>query len=141
VRERVYTVYPPEATAWAIEQGLPQPPPAPEAREVEGDEPTVGGAVAALEIVSPFQNDRYRISKALPREDQRLMIEARAGGQASFSQVTIYLDERLLASFEQPPYRLWWALEPGQHRIHAAGETAGAKVVSEPITVFVGGVP
>jgi 1A family penicillin-binding protein len=32
VRERVYAVYPPEALAWAVGQGIPQPPPAPEER-------------------------------------------------------------------------------------------------------------
>jgi membrane carboxypeptidase/penicillin-binding protein PbpC len=140
VRERVYAVYPPEAVAWAIGQGLPQPPPAPE-ENATGSRPTLDNDPAApLEIVSPFQRDRYRISASLPREDQRLMIEARAGGQAAFVRVTIYVGDRLLASFGAPPYQLWWALEPGEHEIYAVGETAaGEEVVSEAITVIVAG--
>ena len=140
VRERVYTIYPPEASAWAIGQGLPQPPPAPEERAGAGEERTEGGVVAPLEIVSPFQRDRYRISTALPREDQRLMIEARAGGPAVLTRVTLFVDDQLLASFDAPPYQTWWALEPGDHQIHARGESAtGKEIESEAITVIVSG--
>jgi membrane carboxypeptidase/penicillin-binding protein PbpC len=137
VRERVYAVYPPEAVAWAIGQGLPQPPPAPEERVGGGEETIREGVVAPLEIVSPFQNDRYRLSASLPREDQRLMIEARAGGQAVLSRVTLYVDGLALVSFAAPPYQAWWVLEPGEHQIHAVGETAAGQVVSEAITVIV----
>jgi hypothetical protein len=95
---------------------------------------------APLEIVSPFQRDRYRISPSLPREDQRLMIEARAGGQTSITKVTIYVDDQPLGSFSVPPYQLWWILEPGEHLIRAEGEiAAGENVTSEPITVIVSG--
>jgi membrane carboxypeptidase/penicillin-binding protein PbpC len=138
VRERVYALYPPEALAWAIGQGVPQPPPAPEAREAGGAGSLESAAVAPLEIVSPFQNDRYRLSTALPREDQRLMVEARAGGHASFARVTLYVDDQALASLTGSPYQAWWALEPGEHQVYAVGETAaGAEVASEAITVIV----
>jgi membrane carboxypeptidase/penicillin-binding protein PbpC len=144
IRERVYAVYPPEALAWAIGQGLPQPPiPAPQAQGPEesvaraGDGTERTGALP-LEIVSPFQNDRYRISASLPREDQRLMVEARAGLGAAFTRVTLYVDGRELASFDAPPYQTWWALEPGEHRIYAVGETAAGKnVTSEAVPVTV----
>ena len=96
--------------------------------------------MAPLEIVSPFQNDRYRLSTALPREDQRLMVEARAGGQAAFARVTLYVDEQPLASFSVSPYQTWWVLEPGEHQIYAVGETAaGVEFVSEAIAVIVSG--
>ncbi len=140
VRERIYTVYPSEAQAWAIGQGIPQPPPAPEAvvTAAQGDaaEPTA----APLEIVSPFQRDRYRLSSALPPEDQRIMIEARPGGQASFARVTLYVDDQPLGSFVEPPYRLWWPLQRGEHQIYAVGQTsAGTEVISEAITLTVVG--
>jgi membrane peptidoglycan carboxypeptidase len=147
VVERVYAAYPPEALAWAIGQGLPQPPAAPEARASPdgsgGPGSDSGGAAsrgAGIEIVSPFQNDRYRISSALPREDQRLLVEVRTGGQARFVRVTLYVDEEALASFEAPPYQAWWVLEVGEHVIYAVGETArGEQLTSESISVIVSG--
>jgi membrane carboxypeptidase/penicillin-binding protein PbpC len=140
VRERVYAVYPPEAVAWAIGQGLPQPPPAPEARMAQGGLEAEPDVVAPLEIVSPFQNDRYRLSTALPRGDQRLLVEARAGGQVIFARVTLYVGEQELASFDAPPYRTWWVLEAGEHVIYAVGETArGEELTSESISVIVSG--
>ena len=138
VQERVYAVYPPEAQAWAIGQGVPQPHAAPKPPAISYETSTTNHKVAALEIVSPFQMDRYRISGALPVEDQRIMIEARPGGQGSFVQVSIYVDDEPLESFARPPYRLWWQLQPGEHRIHAVGDTAdGNETVSEVISVIV----
>jgi penicillin-binding protein 1C len=137
VRERIYAVYPPELEAWAIGQGIPRPP---EARIVASEAETPMGDRGGLEIVSPFQRDRYRLSAALPAGDQRILIEARPGGQASFARVTVYVDDQPLASFDGPPYRLWWPLQPGEHQIHAVGETGqGTEVISEAIVVIVVG--
>jgi hypothetical protein len=141
VRERAYAVYPPELEAWAVGQGIPRPPLAPTvvAEQVEAPAGASRNAAgSALEIVSPFQRDRYRLSAALPAEDQRIMIEARPGSSVTFSRVTVYVDERPLASFDGPPYRLWWPLQLGEHRIYAVGKTGeGAEVLSDEITVIV----
>jgi hypothetical protein len=139
VRERVYAVYPPEAQAWAVGQGIPQPPPVPEGRAgLDGTEAAAGAAL--LEIVSPFQLDRYRISSALPLEDQRILIKARPASRAFFARVTLFVDDEPLASFVRPPYRTWWPLQPGDHRIYAVGETPdGAQVVSKTILIAVSG--
>jgi penicillin-binding protein 1C len=140
VRERVYAIYPPEALAWAVGQGIPQPPPAPEARTVEEGAVAAPGPSAPIEIVSPFQMDRYRLSNALPLEDQKIMIEARPGGQIDFTAVTLYVDGEPLQTFDQAPYRLWWQLLPGTHEIYAVGEAAdGQEYVSESITLIVDG--
>jgi len=78
--------------------------------------------------------DRYRISDALPPQDQRILLQAQTGGQASFVRVTLYLDDEPLATFDQPPYQLWWPLQSGVHRVHAVGETSdGQTISSEPI--------
>ncbi|MFN2131341.1 MAG: transglycosylase domain-containing protein [Anaerolineae bacterium] len=139
VHERAYTVYPPEAEGWAIEQGLPQPP---SAAETDAPAATVldkGTMPAApIEIVSPFQMDQYRLSSAVPPEDQRIMIEARPGGRLRFEQVILYVDETPLGTFGQAPYRLWWQLQPGRHEIYAIGEaTDGRTYESERITLIV----
>jgi membrane carboxypeptidase/penicillin-binding protein PbpC len=137
VRERVYALYPPELEAWAVGQGIPRPPPAPpvQAFTDAGDRGRTG---VALEIVSPFQRDRYRLTAALPAEDQRIMIEARPGGRVSFARVTLYVDDQPLGAFDGAPYRLWWPLQLGEHRIHAVGETSeGGEVLSDEIVVIV----
>lgn len=135
---RVYAIYPAEALAWAIGQDIPQPPP-----DLQADEPVAPGTDEVtfnvpLEIVSPFQMDRYRISPALPRQDQRIMIEARAGQGISFTRITLYVDDQALSALDQPPYRAWWVLQPGEHRIYAAGTQAnGQQITSETITLIV----
>ena len=140
VRERVYAVYPPEAQAWAIGQGIPQPPPAPEMVPASAAAALEESPEAPIEIVSPFQMDRYRISSALPAEDQRIMIEARPGGQLAFSSVTLYVNDEPQHVFHQAPYRLWWQLQPGTHEIYAVGETAdGRAYASERIALVVDG--
>ena len=137
VRERVYAIYPPEAQAWAVGQGIPQPPPAPESSVESGQGQETSGPVPPLTIVSPFQMDRYRLSTALPLQDQRILVKARPGGQATFAKVTLYLDDEPLATFGQPPYQLWWPLQPGQHRVHAVGETPDGQTVSSDPIVFI----
>jgi penicillin-binding protein 1C len=141
IRERVYTVYPPEAQAWAIGQGIPQPPALPAVTQAAPEQRPQGQEqAAALEIVSPFQMDRYRISQSLPEEDQRIMIKARPGTETPFAQVTLYVNDEPLQAFDRPPYQLWWPLQPGEHRIYAVGETqAGTRVSSDAITIVVSG--
>ena len=139
VHERVYAVYPPEAEAWAIGQGLPQPPPSVETATLAVAAAGEGSTqTRPIEIVSPFQMDQYRLSGSVPPEDQRIMIEARPGGDLCFEQVILYMDGTPLGAFGQAPYRLWWQLQPGRHEIYAAGETAdGRTYESERIMLIV----
>jgi hypothetical protein len=82
--------------------------------------------------------DRYRISQALPLEDQRIMVEARSGTGLPFVQVTLFVDDDALRTFARPPYRAWWALQPGEHQVSAVGETSdGRQISSEIVTVVV----
>ncbi len=138
VRQRIYAVYPPEAQAWAMAHGVPQPPPRP-GRDDEPAQPEPGHEPAALiEIVSPFQMDRYRITAELPPEDQRIMVEARQSAGGDLVHVTLFVDEQAIAAFAQPPYRAWWTLQLGEHQIYAVGETPeGESVRSEAITLIV----
>ncbi|MBN1582924.1 MAG: transglycosylase domain-containing protein [Anaerolineae bacterium] len=137
VRQRVYAVYPPEAQAWAIDQGIPQPPPFPGIENRSTQPGQSDDQTALLEIVSPFQMDRYRMSQALPLEDQRIMVEARSGKGAFFAQITLFVDNEALHTFTQPPYRAWWALQPGEHQVYAVGETSGGQKISSGIVTVI----
>ncbi len=132
--ERVYTVFPPEAQAWAAEQGIPQPPPAPEDTPLlawSGNEPP-------LVMTGPDQGAAYRLDRNLPRDAQRIRVGARPGNGAVLVEVTLWVDGRPLARFQKPPYQVYWPLEPGPHTFWAEGvDKGGARVRSKEVRIFV----
>jgi membrane carboxypeptidase/penicillin-binding protein PbpC len=130
--ERVYTVLPAEAVEWARERGL----------EIGDWRLEIGNPKPEtrnpLVITSPHQGSVYRLDPALPREDQRIEIAARASDGVSVASVTIYVDEEPLASLAALPYRVLWPLEPGQHTIAAVGyDSAGNRLESQPVHITV----
>jgi membrane peptidoglycan carboxypeptidase len=120
---------PPEFHTWAREQGWPllvdlkpseRRPPAP--------------AEAGLRFLYPDPGAVFYLSSALPPEAQRILLQV-AGGEP-YGQVTVWLDERPLAVISEPPYQLWWQLEPGEHQLYLSGVAAGGQRVTGPITAF-----
>ncbi len=111
VLEKVVTVFPPEAQAWAREQGLPVFP-----QEVEGEE-------EPILILSPRPNARYRIVGSIPREEQKAEILVETA--FAMERVEIVLDGERAASFERPPYRFLWPLREGKHTLWALGYRRG----------------
>ncbi len=78
----------------------------------------------------------YRLDPALPREAQRIEVEARAG--VPLLEVTLLVDGRPLAEFVAPPYKALWRLEPGRHAFSAEGVTvSGERVTGDPVWVEV----
>jgi hypothetical protein len=91
-----------------------------------------------LVITSPHQGSVYRLDPALPREDQRIEIAARASDGVSVAEVTIYVDEESLASFTALPYRVMWPLASGEHTITAVGyDPVGNRLESQPVHIIV----
>ncbi len=91
-----------------------------------------------LIITSPHQGSVYRLDPALPRDDQRIEVAARAGDGVSVDRVTIYVDEEPLADFVSPSYRAMWPLAPGEHVITAVGyDPAGNRLESQPVHITV----
>ena len=91
-----------------------------------------------LIITSPHQGSVYRLDPALPQDDQRIEVAARAGNGVSVGRITIYVDEEPLASFAVPPYRVLWPLAPGEHIITAVGyDPAGNRLESGPVHITV----
>ena len=75
----------------------------------------------------------YRLATELPREMQRLQLQAVA--EAGLVDITLWLDGQVLGAFSGPPYEAWWALEVGSHQVWATAQTlAGEQVISETIT-------
>ncbi|MGD8623768.1 MAG: transglycosylase domain-containing protein, partial [Anaerolineae bacterium] len=142
VVERVYTILPPEAGAWAREQGLPQPPPAPSGQLATGEAQAVAlaaaGDAAPLVMARPDRGAVYRLDPALPRETQKIEAMARAGTGVSLREVTLLVDGRPLAHFQAPPYEVLWQLEAGVHTFWAEGvDGNGERVISEQVRLEV----
>ena len=134
VVERVVTVLPPELAEWGQAHGLAAPINAasqtaikPETRNPE-----------PLTIVSPDPNSVFRLSPALPADAQRILIAARPADGVSVARVTLYVDGESLAESTVPPYRAWWTLQKGLHRITAAGyDVEGNRLESEAVMIAV----
>jgi len=130
--ERVYTVLPAEAVEWGREQGL-------DIRdwrlETRNPKPETQNP---LVITSPHQGCVYRLDPALPREDQRIEVAARAGDGVSVASLTLYINEESLASIAAPSCRAMWPLAPGEHTITAVGyDPAGNRLESQPVHITV----
>ena len=158
--ERVYTVLPAEAVEWGRERGVDS---GYWRLEVGSWRPATSATLSAglsltegletgnepsniqhptsnfqLIITSPHQGSVYRLDPALPWEDQRIEIAARASDGVSVASVTIYVDEELLVTIAVPPYRVMWQLEPEEHTITAVGyDSAGNKLEGQPVHITV----
>ncbi|MCP4426631.1 MAG: penicillin-binding protein 1C [Chloroflexi bacterium] len=87
----------------------------------------------ALRLISPDPNTIYRISSQLPPEAQKLRFEAVAG--ENLSQVTLWVNDKPLATITEPPFEAWQPIAPGQHTAWADGrDAAGNRITSERIS-------
>jgi penicillin-binding protein 1C len=150
--ERVYAVLPPEAQAWAREQGLPQPPPAePASEDTVGSAETsasdqnrialsTNGQGPSLAVNSPDAGAVYRLDPGVTRAAQRIVVSARSDAGAPLAQVALLVDGEELARFQAPPYRALWPLETGTHLFVAEGvDRNGKRIVSNSVQVEVRG--
>jgi 1A family penicillin-binding protein len=135
--ERVYAALPPEAQAWAQEQGIPEPPPLPDMGErIAHAKPA--GQDRPLVMTSPDAGAIYRLDATLPRDAQRIVIAAHPGTGRALGGVTLLVDGRPLAGFGTPPYEARWQLEAGRHVFSAEGvDVDGKRVISNKVWVEV----
>ncbi len=121
---------PVEAREWAREQGLPL------LSDYSQTSENVSQQENQLVLLSPRPNTAYRIDPNFDPASQQIQIEIAAG--EGISQVTIWADGNLLATFSSPPYQAWWTLSAGEHRFWAEGMDAnGQRVKSEIVTIIV----
>jgi 1A family penicillin-binding protein len=120
---RLFRILPAGAEAWAAAAGLPRPPKnecaepgdrrltTTDRRQTTTPEPSSALHPALL---SPAPGAVFSISPGIPREKQRIAIQAQAG--ADVAKLTILVDGKPLASFDAPPYCAFWTLAPGAHQ-------------------------
>lgn len=131
VERRVFTFWPAEAMDWVRAQGLTEPPtaPCPLHAGAQADVPKAQG----LALVSPDPGGVYRLSTALPLQIQALEISARPVGGVGLADVTFYVDGVAAGRASEPPYRIMWPMQVGEHLVWAEATLPdGRRVASEP---------
>ncbi|MCL4264035.1 MAG: transglycosylase domain-containing protein [Anaerolineae bacterium] len=93
-------------------------------------------SVSSIHLISPDPQTKYRISTAVPLAAQKLPVEAVA--PTHMQAITLWLDDKPLATLTSPPYQVWWTLTPGVHTMWAEGvDEGGTAVQSERIAFAV----
>lgn len=120
---------PSEFHVWAREQGLPL------LLDLEITDLVAAAAdEATLRLTYPDPNAVFYLSSTLPLTAQRILVQMVNGEH--YRDVTVWLDGWPLTTFYQPPYQVWWQLEPGQHQLVVTGLTADNNLVSSAVTIF-----
>jgi penicillin-binding protein 1C len=128
VARRVYLVLPPEAHEWARQAGLAQPPAA-------VANPAAPGSAPALQIISPDANTVFQISPRVPIASQQIPL--RVVSAQPLRSLSFQLNGHALGTVTAEPFELWWALEPGSHRLWAEAVLAGGQRVTSDEISFV----
>jgi len=137
VVEKVGIFLPPEASEWAQEQKSSS-----DAQFIIAAPVETGSFAPAVQpgitLTSPDPNTTYRLVPDVPAANQRIAVEALALAPDDFVQVKLYVDEQLLATFDQPPYATLWQLIPSKHSFHAeAIDRSGQKCTSPAVHIAV----
>ncbi len=99
-------------------------------------EPSVGRAAPALTLVSPAPGSSYILSTGIPREAQRILLEALASEE--LVRLDFWVDGKKIGSIANKPYLFFWTLEAGSHLIQAEGLTLdGRSILSPEIAIHV----
>jgi penicillin-binding protein 1C len=91
--------------------------------------------VSGPHLLSPPDHAIYHLSPGLDADTQRILIQiAETSGIAG---VTLWVDDRQVASFSKGPYEYWWALATGKHVIRAEGVGRDGQAWSASVEVEV----
>ena len=128
----MFWIPPPELREWARGRGIPQL----ESRDWRSDLPLADSQTCKL--VSPDPGSAFEFAPGVPRDRQRIAIEAEVYTQDWPLRVVLYVDGDILVELAEPPYRTVWTLEVGEHTFHAVAEARdGSLIRSEQVQVFV----
>jgi len=136
VEERVYIVPPAEVWEWARANGWPLPPEA----ALRSTASSTSGELPGLPLVitHPDNGTIYRLSSVVPGAYQAIRVAVRPADGVRVAEVTLYVDDRPLATFTAPPYEVLWTLEAGEHTFRAVGrDEAGRPLRSAPVSIRV----
>lgn len=87
-----------------------------------------------LRLVAPDPNTTYNISPTTPIDAQQIRLEA--VGETGLREVTLWVDDEIVATLSSPPYQAWWPLSLGVHIASAVGVTESGEAVTSPLVMF-----
>ena len=129
--ERIALDLPPTLHAWAREHGwlLWHELARPQTNEIDSAE-------TPLRLTSPDPMAIYRLSPTIPLNNQQIPFEAAT--RDPMQTITFWLDDAPLITQTAPPYKIWWQLVEGEHRLWVEGISAdGSQFATAPITITV----
>lgn len=112
-QRKVYTCYPPLFRAWALEQGIPQPPPA-----------SARSAPAQVAIAFPDNGSVFRIEEDLPGRYQQLHFRVTVPDWCE--NVEWLIGDETLRS-PRRPFDHWWKLRRGGYLVKAVALGPGGR--------------
>jgi hypothetical protein len=127
---RVFTVFPEEYRSWAMEQGIPEPPPG----AVRLDDTPTSRGQARLTLLSPQNGQIYKIDPILRRQYQTIRILARIPPNVLDATVHVNGDEE---TFPYASDATWWQLKRGTYRFQLVGMLNGRKIQSGAVMITV----
>jgi penicillin-binding protein 1C len=134
---------PTELRDWARENGVAFVVEADSRQEARGEGQEGRGScslppASCILITSPAPGTHARIDPHLPIDTQQIEVSALVGDEAHVERVEFLIDGRVWASLSAPPYRAWWTLAVGEHRLSAvATDRQGRRWSSDAVTMTV----
>ena len=115
---------PPAAQSWAHMQGL-----------LLWSDLRIPGSPGneTLLLISPAPGAIYRLATGFPGSVQQILLEAAFLSDSAV--ITFWIDDNQVSRIDAPPYRAWWTIIQGIHRVWAVAELPdGTTYTSDPIT-------
>lgn len=114
VIQETFTVFPPELTAWARENGYKVPP--------KDASPLCPGSsdeerASWLRITSPNERDSFLLDPLIPDSDEKILLEAEAS--PNIRTMEWYVDGALVGTGKTPNFRIMWPPHIGTFTIEA----------------------
>ncbi len=97
--------------------------------------PVAGQGTSASEIItSPDPMAEYRLLPTLSPEEQAIPLSANV---PHGSRVTFLVDGTTVGERATPPYRIWWPLVVGEHRVEVRAILPNGDIMREEVTIRV----
>jgi hypothetical protein len=89
-----------------------------------------------LVMISPAADITYRLSTDLDPQSQQIPVQAES--RQALTSLSVIVDGNVFITLTSAPYRTWWPLTVGEHRIWLEAVTAEGQVLTTPpITITV----
>jgi hypothetical protein len=100
--------------------------------------PRLSASTTSVILTSPAPGTHARLDPHLPLDTQQIEVSALVADEANVECVEFRVDGKVWATVSAAPYRAWWTLAAGEHRLVAVAiNRQGQRWSSEPVTVVV----